>query len=361
MGNTKRVRYAELDIAKGIAILAVIAVHISDDYQLFPKGISFHLATFFAVSGILLSQSARDATFCRFAKKKVVTLLLPYINLSALYICFFGLLKLFLEGWDATRSFAFNGLYVSLVGSGIGTLWFLPTFFLANILFFLFQRVFHASRTPLCLGLMVLSLYLSKLLTALGYTGTPHDASPRGIFLNMLQVFLQTLIAIGFMEFGILCWRMIRFMREKVLHSSVLFLFLGLLLIMIDIMLFDQYIGNDLHYAKFVNVSGYLICSLTGTGGVLLISSFLKTLRIPSKLLCYLGRNSLIIMTTHFEYKIVNIVKALVVSLPIALFAQKVLLYSGICAVEMLICSIVNRTKLKFLFHPQFRRNPRIR
>ena len=53
-GNKRKI---SLDIAKGIAILSVMMVHFPREYRLFSTGISYHVAIFFCVTGILLEKS----------------------------------------------------------------------------------------------------------------------------------------------------------------------------------------------------------------------------------------------------------------------------------------------------------------
>ncbi|MGO4994997.1 hypothetical protein ACTQ5F_08205 [Jeotgalibaca porci] len=52
ISDTKK-RIEAFDIAKGISILAVMNVHMAREYRLFNTGITFHIAAFFVISGIL--------------------------------------------------------------------------------------------------------------------------------------------------------------------------------------------------------------------------------------------------------------------------------------------------------------------
>lgn len=96
--KVKKGRLIELDIAKGIAILSVIMVHINQDFRLINTGIAYHLSVFFAVSGFLMSQSSTNENLVQQIKKKVKSILIPYLLLSAIYIIIFTIIKLLLEG-----------------------------------------------------------------------------------------------------------------------------------------------------------------------------------------------------------------------------------------------------------------------
>lgn len=49
--KVKKGRLIELDIAKGIAILSVIMVHINQDFRLINTGIAYHLSVFLQFLG----------------------------------------------------------------------------------------------------------------------------------------------------------------------------------------------------------------------------------------------------------------------------------------------------------------------
>ena len=67
----KKDRIVEFDIAKGIAILGIMMVHIPSEYRLIRYGIAFHVVVFFAVAGILEDRQATKLAFLKYVKKKV--------------------------------------------------------------------------------------------------------------------------------------------------------------------------------------------------------------------------------------------------------------------------------------------------
>ena len=100
-------REPTLDIIKGIAILAIILVHIPKDMRPFSVGITFHVSAFFAVSGTLLFnelEKKNRTDLLQRTKNDVLRLLYPYFTLSALYILIHSFLKL-IGIYDAGYSF----------------------------------------------------------------------------------------------------------------------------------------------------------------------------------------------------------------------------------------------------------------
>lgn len=85
---TTKQRCKYLDIAKALAIILMVFLHISPDYGLFTKIINtFHMAVFFIISGVFFNP--RNDNFLSFLKKSVLQLLVPYFLFSiiALSIC----------------------------------------------------------------------------------------------------------------------------------------------------------------------------------------------------------------------------------------------------------------------------------
>ena len=117
-----------LDIMKGIAILMVINVHFPKGTALF-KGITFHLSTFFVVAGILINKKKCKKSFKEFFINKVKSLLYPYLILSIIYIFLIDIL--------IKQDCVFEDILQTISFSGIGSLWFLPTLFIAeNFIYF---------------------------------------------------------------------------------------------------------------------------------------------------------------------------------------------------------------------------------
>lgn len=134
---TERKKY--LDAAKGCGILMVAFGHITTLSN--PVDIwfgAFKLIIFYIVSGYLLCmrQSFRKSTPGEYIKKHAKSLLIPYFGFSAivmLYNMAVCVIKhmTFQEMWDKLM---YQG-YTTVTLRGISALWFLPSLFIAQVIF----------------------------------------------------------------------------------------------------------------------------------------------------------------------------------------------------------------------------------
>lgn len=138
VGTTERKKY--LDAAKGWGILMVVFGHITKLGN--PIDIwfgAYKLAVFYFVSGYLLAmrQSFRKMSTGEYIKKHAKSLLIPYLGYSAfvmLYNVIVGIMK-----WKSTTDIVKRFLlqaYMTFSFRGISALWFLPTLFFAQVLFY---------------------------------------------------------------------------------------------------------------------------------------------------------------------------------------------------------------------------------
>ena len=143
--NGKRIEW--IDIAKGIAIVLVIAGHTAEMGS-FTRSIifSFHIPLFFMLSGYTIKPAHSREEFLRGMKKDALRLLLPYV-LSALA---FALIQIFYRHNPAGVEFknmAESLLWASGTGDGkheaIGILWFLASLFTARQIFRLTYLLFE--------------------------------------------------------------------------------------------------------------------------------------------------------------------------------------------------------------------------
>lgn len=131
-----------LDIAKGIAILAIIAGHTGPDWVK-QFVFTFHVPIFFIISGYFLKEG-NDVVF---VKKKLKQLLTPYV-FGCCGIVLGNIIKgmVYKQSIDQLLHIAKTWILASLYGSGtieysglfyarrIGALWFLPALFFAMII-----------------------------------------------------------------------------------------------------------------------------------------------------------------------------------------------------------------------------------
>lgn len=135
----KHNRLVEIDILKGLGILAMVAGHVGFG-ELFNFAIHpFNMPLFFLVSGFLYRCKG---SFSLYIKKKLITLILPYILFGLLFCIIWSPVQL-VHG-EPLLDLAFHLFLMNSEGIPIGgALWFLTAFFFASVLF---DLVFRLSR-----------------------------------------------------------------------------------------------------------------------------------------------------------------------------------------------------------------------
>lgn len=129
--NDMKNRIKYIDISKCIAMLLVIHNHWMLDYD--NNGLkiiiaSFHMPLFFVLSGMTLKIPESVNEVKRHVLNRIKTILLPFYLWSFLYIGF-KIKKIIFILWGSNLSIGAAG--------GIGGSWFLPCFFIADILTYL--------------------------------------------------------------------------------------------------------------------------------------------------------------------------------------------------------------------------------
>lgn len=127
-----RLRY--LDIAKGIGIWGVVAMHFHLSLPVWAFTIvgCFTLPIFYVVSGWITCIRPPEANFKDYARAKARALLLPYLYWSIILIIFDTLL---IPSGHADLYIIAREIYKTFTGRGIGTLWFLPALFFGLLAF----------------------------------------------------------------------------------------------------------------------------------------------------------------------------------------------------------------------------------
>lgn len=134
-------RISYIDIAKFLTIFMVLIDH-SGNYQIELNGVydnlktwvcASHVAMFFILNGFTISAEVNNSDFKIFVKKKIKRLLIPYIIWSLIYTRAFGVGFIIGILYGTNQSLCFAGTD--------GVLWFLPTMFLSQILFYVLQYI----------------------------------------------------------------------------------------------------------------------------------------------------------------------------------------------------------------------------
>ena len=133
MASTNRLDSVDVFRAFGIIIMIMGHVGFGKEFNQFIH--SFHMPMFFIISGYFY----KSQPFCKMAKKKAKTLLLPYLTIGILHIIIYFIAigqidthAFYLFLWENTAD---NGIPIA------GALWFLTAMFFSEMFFWCIQQL----------------------------------------------------------------------------------------------------------------------------------------------------------------------------------------------------------------------------
>ena len=164
MANQK---FKELDIAKGIAIMAVVLGHAFPDADfgienqianfIHSFAYGFHMPVFFFIAGLLSAKHKDDQAY-PYIKKRAKKLLIPYFALSLV-----GLVLKQVFASEANHAFSLSdSLMIPLGQSPMGGMWYLWSLFVMSLIFILFVRFIDDDWTVLLLGVCCHLIWMQK-------------------------------------------------------------------------------------------------------------------------------------------------------------------------------------------------------
>lgn len=271
-------RRAELDYAKGLAILLLIISHCVQGEGVLKTWIfSFHMPIFFVICGILQAMKYPDGLpaerFTAFLKHRAYQLLIPYFFFGAVLIAFFQGLHL-LAGEPLTLQAQLFAL-VSL--QGIESMWFLPVYMTAEMLFItVFLKLPRTVRVCIAIAVVVLLTFLSE-------RGMPE--------LFILQTLLRVLIGLIFIYMGYCVERYSILIRIPSVVALV-----GMALCCVGSL------KNGFAAIGSLQLQNVVLFFLTGGAtSIFILVLFQKITRTQVSLswLSYWGRNTLVVLCTN--------------------------------------------------------------
>lgn len=306
----ERVKY--YDAAKGVLIILVIIGHVIDldtCYWLRSWIYSFHMPAFFIISGMIYEPNQlSQRTYKEFINKKAKRLLIPYVLFETAGAFLIMLCK-------GTEYLNINGYLYNMVTINCNLVvdWFLPTLFFSEILF-----LFVIKQNP------KMRFVLFTLIFVLGL------AMPEYFHNHYITCIARCFIGCGFMLIGSCC----RNILKKVSVIWIVSAF-GLSLIIAYFNGFVSLVG-----CIYNNPVLYVAGGVLGTVSMLGVSRF-----IDSKMICEIGKNSLIIMGTHLM-----ILQMVQYALGWETFplAYQPLLFIVVVLLEVGIVSLWNKAKIRY-------------
>lgn len=291
--TAKRLNY--LDMAKGIGIILVVAGHsgMCGDGLLAWLS-SFHMPLFFVISGMLLSHRQEETRpLTQSVQRKARSILLPYFTFSLIYL----LIELVYRLWKHQELSLSDAVLQSVSFYGISVLWFLPALFAGELLFlFIRKKTRHLLTIISCGVLCFVGVFCRNL-----YAAYDHPVSGSLFFVwlgYLIHAGIRMSIALAFLAAGYYSMMLLKRLQNRLLSlaAAVLFFAVNLCLVRLNG-------STDFRSLSLDNPFLYFVGALTGSLAVILLCQSLPKL----KLLSYLGANSLIIMVTHLDCRIMLI------------------------------------------------------
>ncbi len=280
-GNNSRLGY--MDIAKGIAILAVLAGHFCD-LDSIPRMVmfSFHLPLFFIISGFFIKEINLQKTVCGSAKN----LLIPYVIGTVMVMIPGFFLYPGMPGLDYAKTLLIDmaggfcrdlGIFSGFHGTWL--LWFLPCLFAARVVFVLVMKLTAKSKHQWAVRTIIFILF--------SFAGMVMGAASYYPWSIEIAFVILPLLYFGHM------------LREhKVLENKHRFVFAGIALAVWAIMLcLGLYIELAMHYWPGAFLT--LFESMTASFVILCFSQLLDKVALVNRALKWAGKNSLVIMLFH--------------------------------------------------------------
>lgn len=276
--NQKRIAF--IDIARGFAILAVIAVHtgfLPLQHQLLPLITPWMLPVFAVLHGWL----AKDThSFADVAVKRFRSLIVPYCIAGFVsYALWLGL------RWYAVDTVLFvpwdMALRQILLGTSLvfnGPLWFLPAFFIATV-------IFEINRATFTKGGIAKALLLAATLMFFSFTVNPTKSHV--VFSYDLSLLLASFMLVG-ERLRAVHW-------EKIQMGTWIAVGVGF----VALSIFNGTI--DMFGREFGNPWLYLISAHIGSGLVIGVAQRMAERKWwVTGALAVIGRHSLLVLVTHW-------------------------------------------------------------
>lgn len=331
-------RLAYLDISKGIAIISIVLLHFATGF--IPLNInvfigSYMISMFYVVSGWINASQQKQVPFKTFLRKRWYQLAVPYIAWTLIILLFDVILWIF--GYYDTYFIA-REVYKSVVFRGIGTLWFLPALFGAEIIWWWVRHKRSYSRCILMTVLVAVIVYLygyffSERLTL----AQSIKEAPFRVVLSIATAWLG--VAAGF------CFRRYAFKWIASRHKIVIFL-IGLAIV-----------SGGYYCALWFPIPALWSfgAPLLAPIGIILIIMVVET----SPLLHYFhywGRNSMALMVTHFSILMVlcDIVVRLLYGTPMKGGWIALAMFGFTMTSEYFIAEWLSKRFPRILGHPTF-------
>lgn len=292
-----------IDIMKGIAMLAIMSVHLPKEYMIVKYGLSFMVPIFFVISGFFIS-SFKGESIKGWYRKKGKRLLFAYFGFSIWSIVIWIFVSFFNKTFRISSLFSL--IYQSISGLGILTLWFLPALIIGEIIIVFLYGTSFVKRQIIINIVTILVLYVSYRLSLkklFGQAYYDYSTPIQMILINISIVICQGTLAAFFINLGDLIRPFLKKLKEMKIE---LLLFSGIILEVLQFAISKTVIA-DMHYMNMITPVKFICVAILGILGIICISIALEKVNI-GYVLEFIGKKSLFIMGTHHNFMLTNLV-----------------------------------------------------
>ncbi len=284
----KRIQW--IDIAKGIAILAVIIGHTVPHrgyFKLLWSFIfSFHMPLFFIVSGYLFNESSFKGIIRKNFKRMIVPYLITFgtYSIYVAYTCEESFISSILKSLISIVYGSGKAVEALPCIQSVGALWFLVALFFSTILFNLILKIVkdkdRITELAIVMGLCIM-----------GYILKDIKYLPWSLDLVLVsQLFMYVGYELKSMDKG------------KIKISNIGFIFL----VSLWFLCINKY-AFDLNQRAYRDFAISILGSISGSIVILYISQYISRFDYLNSFLSFCGKESLVILCIHFlEYRIIN-------------------------------------------------------
>lgn len=286
-------RFGFIDTAKGIGILLVVIAHVNYSHPLLTIIYSFHMPLFFVLSGILFKPQSYGS-FIGFLKRKIQTLICPYVLFYLLSIIYCVVVQLAADynnfNWELYFEY-FLQMFISQGSANVvnAPLWFVPCLMLVETIYY------FISKANKCITAIV-----SVLLTGIGWL---FESGLLGFNNTLLPWSMDSaMFAVGFFALGNLakdCAPKFATYVKSDRYGAIKCI--GIILACIGLLIPLALINGKVSLGSKILNNGFLLYA-TGIIGSLCVLS-LGVLLEKVKILTYCGKNSFYIMSVHYLAK----------------------------------------------------------
>ena len=331
MKDKTRINY--IDIVKGVGILCIVLGHVMGEaparYGIDLKQtsfymflFSFHVPIFYIVSGILMRINKKNENVKEFILRKCKTYLWPYLTFSLIAIITRIAYKGAYHETDVIQ-FAIKTTIKTITLDGFLTLWFIPALLMGEILFIIIVKISFKKRLLISIFIIVLCSLISTLLN------NPSLSLPR-VILELVVLINRVFIAFSFISIGYYLATI------KIKRKS--YSLLCLIIIVINIC-FCKYNGSVELKRSLMgnNVVLFWYFALSTSFSIIIIA---KTVVAKCKPIEYFGKNSLIIMATHFPIPMIEILRKNTWDIPLGL--NIAIIFILVMIIELVLIYLIN-------------------